>query len=369
MLYHRLAVSYENRHAYDILIEDSFDALAEEIQKLPGNYQRVCIVSDSEVSEFYLDCLRRSLDGILSQVIVFMIPAGEASKNLSETEGLYKQLIEAHFDRHDLLIALGGGVVGDLTGFAAATYMRGIDYIQVPTSLLAQVDSSVGGKTGVDFRSYKNMIGAFKMPVLVYMNIRCLKTLDSVQFTCGMGEVIKYGFIRDAVFLRWLQMNADRIKERDLPTLAKMVYISVDIKRKTCQADPREEGIRAHLNFGHTIGHAVEKLSTFKLYHGQCVSIGSAASLYLSCKLGRISRRDMEEGIRTLTDFGLPVSVDLEEFPQMTAENILLASKSDKKMQGDRIRFVILDTVGQADTYLDFDNDDLREAINFILLQ
>ena len=366
MHYHRLPVSYEDRHSYDILIEDSFSALKAEIQRLPSHYQRVCIVTDSNVSQFYLDQLRQELQGIFQQIIVHILPAGETSKNLACAEAVYEQMIEARFDRHDLLIALGGGVVGDLTGFVAATYMRGIDYIQIPTSLLAQVDSSVGGKTGIDFRAYKNMVGAFKMPALVYMNISCLKTLDPLQFTCGMGEVIKYGFIQDKGFYRWLQSNVKRIMSRDLPALAQMVYTSADIKRRICQLDPREEGIRSHLNFGHTIGHAVEKLSSFRLYHGQCVSIGSAAALYLSHKLGKISTEDLKEGIQTLTDFGLPVSVDPGDFPQMTTENILLASKSDKKMQGDRIRFVILDAIGQADTYLDFVDDDLREAIDFI---
>lgn len=367
MHYHRLDVTYENKHSYDIVIEDSFAALSDEIANLPRTYRRACIVSDSNVCGFYLDQLKEGLAGSFCQICHFIITAGETSKTLASVEALYEELVRERFDRHDLLIALGGGVVGDLTGFAAATYMRGIDYVQVPTSLLAQVDSSIGGKTGVDFGHYKNMVGAFKMPVLVYINISCLKTLSPDQFTCGMGEVIKHGLIRDISYYQWLKSSSDKIKARDLRALAQMVYVSTDIKRRTCQVDPKEEGIRAHLNFGHTIGHAVEKLSDFRLYHGQCVSIGSAAALCLSRKLGGISQIEMEDAIRTLALFDLPVSLDPKSYPQMTRESILSAIKSDKKMDGNRIKFVYLRAIGQADTYMDFTDDDLRGAIDFVL--
>lgn len=358
-----ILVNYEEKPCYKIFIERSFNQLGAYLsQNLPKNYKKVCIVTDSNVADIYLSEVAEILRKNYEFVTDFVIPAGEPSKNLKEIEKLYEKLIVDHFDRNDLLVALGGGVIGDMTGFAAATYLRGIDFVQVPTTLLAQVDSSVGGKTGVDFNGYKNMIGAFYMPKLVYMNISALKSLPEEQFICGLGEVVKHGFIKDKLYFNYLLDNSDKIKGLDDDALEEIVYGSAFIKRNVVEIDPKEQSIRAHLNFGHTIGHAVEKLSNFTLFHGQCVGIGMVAALYLSNKLGKISDSDMEYGIKTIASLGLPTFVE-----NMDAKLILEATKSDKKMAGSKVKFVILNTIGDADIYRDFNDDDLLEAINYII--
>lgn len=191
-------------------------------------------------------------------MISIIFEAGESQKNLDTVKMIYEKLILAKFDRKDLLVALGGGVTGDITGFTAATYLRGIDFVQIPTSLLAQVDSSIGGKTGVDFDSYKNMVGAFHMPKLVYINVSTLTTLSDEQFISGMGEIIKHGLIKDSAYFDWLIENHDRILARDKDVLMEMIRVSCNIKRVVVENDPTEKGDRALLNFGHTLGHAIE---------------------------------------------------------------------------------------------------------------
>lgn len=204
----------------------------------------------------------------------FIFPAGEESKTLATVENLYEFLIQNKFERRDMLAALGGGVVGDLTGFTAATYLRGIDFIQIPTSLLAQVDSSIGGKTGVDFRAYKNMVGAFHQPKLVYSCAETLKTLTEQQYISGLGEIIKHGLIKDIAYYHWLKEHKEAILSRDTQTMIEMIEVSCRIKKEVVENDPEEAGERALLNFGHTLGHAVEKLMNFTMLHGECVAVG-----------------------------------------------------------------------------------------------
>ena len=205
----------------------------------------------------------------------------EKNKNLNTVSALYQALIQNGLDRKSLLVALGGGVVGDLTGFGAATYLRGIDFIQVPTTLLAQVDSSVGGKTGVDFQQYKNMVGAFHQPRLVYMNLSTLSSLPAEQFACGMGEILKTGLICDGDFFRYVCCEQKGIKKLDMEQIARMVRRCCEIKAGVVERDPKEQGERALLNLGHTVGHSVEKLKNFTLLHGQCVGVGLVAAAYL----------------------------------------------------------------------------------------
>ena len=213
------------------------------------------------------------------------------------------------FERRDILIALGGGVTGDLTGYAAATYLRGIGFIQIPTSLLSQVDSSIGGKTGDDFSSYKNMVGAFHQPELVYSNVSTLKSLTKRQYISGLGEIIKHGLIKNAAYYRWLKENREDILARDTAVMMEMIKVSDEIKKNVVESDPFEKGERAKLNFGHTLGHSVEKLMDFKMLHGECVSIGMAAAAGISYERGLISRDDFDDVINTLEDFMLPVSI------------------------------------------------------------
>lgn len=359
-----LTVNFNNKPCYKIFIQNGFnnfcDKLSESVDK---KYAKVCIVSDSKVADLYLDSFTKSIENHFEKIISFVFPFGEQSKTLDVVEDLYEELIKEHFDRGDLLIALGGGVVGDLTGFTAATYLRGIDFIQVPTTLLSQSDSSVGGKTGVDFRGYKNMVGAFHMPKMVYMNIDTLHTLGPELFACGMGEVVKHGLIKDAEFYQWLKDNASDIKAlSDDEKLAYMVFKNVDIKRMVVEEDPTEKGIRGHLNFGHTIGHAIEKLSDFKLYHGQCVSIGMVAALYLCVRDGYITEEQFTDIKSTLEMFDLPLYTS-----GLDANEVLLTTKSDKKMAGSKVKFIYLKELGNADITKDYTDEDLLEAIKYVI--
>ena len=243
----------------------------------------------------------------------------------------------------DFLLALGGGVCGDLTGFVAATYLRGIDFVQIPTTLLAQADSSIGGKTGVDFDSYKNMVGAFKMPRLVYMNLSVLKTLEERQFYSGFAEVMKSALIKDAPFYEWLIENMYEICERDLNTLEEMVIRTCSIKKMVVEKDPTEQGDRALLNLGHTIGHAIEKYKNFELYHGECVALGTVAAAYISWKKEMLSMEEFYEIRDMFVPFYLPISVD-----DIDPQEILKLTKSDKKMEAGTIKFILLKKIGKA---------------------
>lgn len=225
-----------------------------------------------------------------------------------------------------MLVALGGGVVGDLTGFAAATYLRGIDFIQVPTSLLAQVDSSIGGKTGVDFRAYKNMVGAFHQPRLVYMNTSTLSSLNTRLFNSGFGEILKHGLIKDASYFQWLKDNIEKIADLDSGYLEEMIYRSCEIKRKVVENDPTEKGERAQLNFGHTLGHAIEKQMNFELYHGECVVLGMIAALNICLERGTITKEEYDDIYNTFKAYNFPMTVD-----KTTIDDVIAASKNDKK--------------------------------------
>ena len=260
----KLTVSCEGKPCYDIVLTIGFEELAGAALSVSAPERKICIVTDTNVALLYAEQVKEAFSSAFAQVEVFEFPAGEENKTLANIQTLYAFLIEHHFDRKDMLAALGGGVVGDMTGFAAATYLRGIDFIQIPTTLLAQVDSSIGGKTGVDFDSYKNMVGAFHMPRLVYMNLDTLQTLDARQYYSGFAEIMKHGLIKDAKYYEWLISNMYEICERDPETLLSMIKRSCEIKKEVVENDPTEQGERALLNFGHTIGHAIEKNSGFQ---------------------------------------------------------------------------------------------------------
>ncbi len=358
-----ITVNYQNKPCYDIKIRNDFSELAASIKAAASkSYGRVCVVTDSNVEKLYLEDVKSALAKEFETVISFAFEAGEPSKNIMTVQSLWEQLVLNRFDRNDLLVALGGGVVGDLTGFSASTYMRGIDFVQVPTTLLSCVDSSIGGKTGVDFLAYKNMVGAFYMPRLVYMNITTLKSLDDAQFACGMGEVIKHGLIKDIAYLDYLKKNKDAILAKDDEALEEIVYGSCQIKRMVVEEDPTEQGIRAHLNFGHTIGHAVEKMSDFKLFHGQCVAIGMVAALLLSKKLGYIADEEIDDIKELLLAYNLPVLAS-----DINSADVLKATKSDKKAVGSKVKFVVLNRIGNADIYRDFSDEDLLSAIEEVI--
>lgn len=348
-----LPVNNENTFCYNIMLEPSFEKFFSQMDEFQIHNKKLCIVTETNVGPLYAEELKNGLATHCQEVVVFTFPAGEASKNLDVIYDLYQFLIEHHFDRKDMLIALGGGVTGDMTGFAAATYMRGIEFVQVPTSLLAQVDSSIGGKTGVDFKGYKNMVGAFKQPKLVYMNLNTLKTLKHREFVSGMSEIIKHGFIKNSAYLDWLESHNEEIFSMDYDTLEYMIAESCKVKRAVVEFDPKETlGERAKLNFGHTIGHAIEKLMDFQMLHGECVAIGMVAALFLSFDKHFISEAELKRGIKLLQTFELPIA-----FTELDIEEVLLTTLSDKKMDSGVIQFVLLEQIGSAiiDRTINFD--------------
>lgn len=239
--------------------------------------------------------------------------------------------------------------------------MRGIDFIQIPTTLLAQADSSIGGKTGVDLDGYKNMVGAFYMPKLVYMNVSVLKTLEERQYFSGFAEIMKHGLIRDSVFYVWLLENMYEICDRDPDTLEEMVIRSSNIKKTVVEKDPMEQGERALLNFGHTIGHALEKAKNFALYHGECVALGCVAAAYISWKHELLTMDEYYEIRDMFVPFQLPISID-----HIDPEEILRLTKSDKKMDAGKIKFILLKKVGKAVIDTSVTDDDIRNAIKEI---
>ncbi len=351
---------------YDIVFSKDFDDLIKHLKPLNIENRRVCIVSESRVASFYLNEIENIIGTIAKEVTTFVFPEGESSKNLNTVEKLYEHLILSKFDRKDILVALGGGVVGDLTGYAAATYLRGIDFIQIPTSLLSQVDSSIGGKTGIDFNNYKNMVGAFHQPKLVYINLNTLKTLNNRQFISGMGEIIKHGLIKDSSYYEWLQDHIQEILSRDINVLEEMIYQSCNIKRQVVEIDPQETGDRALLNFGHSLGHAIEKLENFKLLHGECVALGMICATYLSYQKGFISYDAYQSICDTIKSFGLPTHLNNEFCSLLQAEDILTATKSDKKMESGVIKFILLNSIGNAIINKNITDSDITTSASVI---
>ena len=354
-------VKKDGQFCYHIYLEPDFAKLPEAVEPLNIKERKLCIVADSTTAELYGVELKEILKETCTYVSMFVFPAGEVNKTLNTVRDLYEHLILEKFDRKDMVVALGGGVVGDLTGFAAATYLRGIGFIQIPTTLLSQVDSSIGGKTGVDFDAYKNMVGAFHMPRLVYMNLNVLKTLPDRQFACGMGEIIKHGLIQDSDYLEKLSTYQREIREKNYAELLWMVAGSCKVKRHVVEEDPTEQGIRAWLNFGHTIGHSVEKLKDFTLCHGECVAIGCAAAAWMSWKRGLISEKEKEAAEQLLLDYQLPVRVK-----GLKPEDIVKTTKLDKKMDAGKVKFVLLKKIGEAFVTRDVEDEELLRASRYV---
>jgi 3-dehydroquinate synthase len=349
--------------SYDILISHhSLAQLSEEILKRLQP-SRVAVISDNTVAALYGEQLVNSLDagGIKARLITF--PAGEGSKNLSEYGRLLDQMAELGLDRKSAIVALGGGVTGDLAGFAAASYMRGIPYVQAPTTLLAMVDSSVGGKTGVDHKLGKNLIGAFYQPRLVFADVATLVTLSDDEFRSGMAEVIKHGVIRDAEYFAFLEENVDAIMNRDSTVLEYVIARSCQIKAEVVSSDERESGLRAILNFGHTVGHAIETLSNYRCYkHGEAVSIGMVVASLIAREVYGLSDNDIGRLKTLLTQIGLPIA--LSENPALNTDAILKTMYGDKKAEHGVLRFILPPRIGS--TSISAINDDglIKRAIN-----
>jgi len=358
----RIGVNVPYEKSYDIVIEHGFGRLAEELEPFEIAEKKLCIITDSNVEPLYGQAVKDCLASCCRRVSVFTFPAGEAFKTLNTVQDAYRFLIEQGIDRKDMILALGGGVVGDLAGYTAATYLRGIDFVQIPTTLLSQVDSSIGGKTGVDFDQYKNMVGAFHMPRLVYMNLSALDSLDRRQYNNGMAEILKHGLIKNAGYYEWLIGHFEEIGKREAGTVEEMVYESCLIKKAVVEKDPTEKGDRALLNFGHTIGHAVEKYKDFSMLHGECVALGCIAGAYISWKRELLSMEEYYEIRDMFVPFGLPITTE-----NIDAEEIVRLTKSDKKMEQGKIKFILLKKIGKAIIDKTVTEEEMKAAIAQII--
>ncbi|MDH6302460.1 3-dehydroquinate synthase [Polynucleobacter sphagniphilus] len=302
------------------------------------------IVTNSTVAPLYAERLTKTLEKFGKPIHKIVLPDGESYKDWKHLQLIFDDLLKFGADRQTMLIALGGGVIGDMTGFAAASFMRGIRFIQVPTTLLAQVDSSVGGKTGINHPLGKNMIGAFHQPVAVIADLNTLKTLPARELSAGLAEVIKHGAIADAHFLDWIEANASALLACDTNAMGYAVLRSCEIKSAVVSADEREGGIRATLNFGHTFGHAIEAgMGYGQWLHGEAVGCGMVMGAELSYRLGQINQAEFERLSKIIRSMNLPV-----EPPKFGAERYIELMQVDKKTEGGSIRYVLLEKIGKA---------------------
>jgi 3-dehydroquinate synthase len=307
---------------------------------------RCAVITDGNVAPFYARATHAILAEAGFEPALITVPAGETAKSLKTVQFCYEQLVARRFERKSFILALGGGVVGDLAGFVAATYLRGIPFVQVPTTLLAQVDSSVGGKVGVNLRAGKNLVGAFYQPRLVVCDLNTLATLPKREYCSGLAEVIKYGIIYDAKLFGRLERQMPALLKREPKTLAAVVARCCEIKAAVVRQDENESGLRAILNFGHTIGHALEAISHYGKYlHGEAISIGQVAAARLSTRLFGLPTRDLERVTALFERAGLPIAVKLSDSQR---RYLLAAMKLDKKVSHGQLRLVLARRIGQV---------------------
>ena len=359
-----IEVSYKKSGTYKVIVKSDYDALGEYISGLFPNLKRICIVSDSNVSKLYLDTVKAAVSPCCDKVVDNVFEAGEKNKTLSTVNACYDMLLRNDFNRRDLIIGLGGGVVGDVAAFIASSYMRGCNFINLPTSLLAMVDSSVGGKCGVDYDRYKNIIGSIYMPSLVYVATDTLKSLPDREFSSGMAEVLKSGLIKDAPFYEWLIMHFSEIMDRESDVIREMIVRTVAIKQYFVTKDPFEQNERMILNFGHTIGHALEKYFDFSYSHGECVSLGSVAAAYISYKRLMLSDEEFYEIRDMFVPFDLPISLDKVDTDKVY-ENI----GHDKKNTDSGLRFILLKKIGKAVIVSDVTEEEIKDAIESLIVE
>ena len=346
-------------NSYDIVIEKGLlKKASEEIREVYSG-KRIAVISDDSVYRIYGGELLNQLKSTWECSTV-ILPHGETSKSINVLPGVYAKLLESGLSRSDLIVALGGGVIGDLAGFVAATYLRGVPFIQIPTSLLAQVDSSVGGKVAVDLKEGKNLVGSFYQPKKVLIDPDGLATLPQRYIHDGMGEVIKYGCIKDASLFATLKEagNFERLAEK----MTEVITRCVDIKRGVVEEDQFDTGERMLLNFGHTLGHAIEKLMNFQLYHGECVVLGMIAALNISVTRGHITQAEYDDAIQMFKDYAFPTNVT-----GISIDDVIRVSKSDKKMEANQIKFILLKQIGNA--YIDrtVTDDEMKRSLTDII--
>jgi 3-dehydroquinate synthase len=326
-------------------------------EKLPCD--KAVIITNPIIDRLYGDILKRGLDKQGYKPLLLMVPEGEEQKSLDTAAKLYGGMQAARADRSTPVLALGGGVIGDLAGFVAATYMRGLPLVLLPTTLLAQVDSSIGGKTAVDHGPIKNNIGVFHQPALVVADILTLPSLPPIEVSNGLAEVIKYAVIRDKPFFSLIERNLDKIRSFDSIVLEEIIVRSAAIKAAIVEKDEKDAGLRNILNFGHTIGHAIESASDFRIKHGQAVSIGMVSAAVISNKMGIFKAKDLARLKKLLLAAGLPVAV-----PRLDMARVIKAMEHDKKVRNGRIRFILPRSIGKV-----FIADDVSFALAIEVLE
>jgi 3-dehydroquinate synthase len=357
--------------SYDIVIGEALLARAGGLILPLCAQRRVIVVSDEQVATLRLDSLAASLAaaGIAHHAVI--LPPGEQTKDFAHLSELCERILSLGIERGTLLVALGGGVIGDLVGFAAGILLRGPDFVQVPTTLLAQVDSSVGGKTGINTPQGKNLVGLFHQPRLVLADIGALKTLDARQMRAGYAEIVKYGLLGDHAFFEWLEANGERILAGDPVALRYAVAVSCRAKAAIVAEDEREAGRRALLNLGHTFGHALEAETGFgdTLLHGEAVAIGMVLAFDLSARLGLASADDVHRVRRHLACVGLPIDLRCLDGHDTSADRLLEHMRTDKKVRDGRLTFILARGIGRASVCRDVRDDDVRALLEARMAQ
>ena len=351
---------------YDIIIEhgllSNLGALISQKSVKPKTF----IVTDNNISVHWL---KQTIESLSEQGIspkVLEVPVGESTKSFINLEKIIDQLLESKVDRDSLLVALGGGVIGDLAGFAGAVTLRGIKVIQVPTTLLSQVDSSVGGKTGINVRQGKNLVGSFYQPSLVAIDTQVLQTLPPRQLFAGYAEVVKYGLIRDRSFFDWLELNGKKVLEGDKVAQQFAIFTSCRIKAEIVEADEKEKDLRAILNFGHTFGHALEAEAGYNgnLLHGEAVSIGMVMAIELSRNLGHLSGQDAGRAVEYIRNIGLPTNINsIKGSTSWHPDGLIQHMQHDKKVSNGQLRFVLIRSIGEAYLTADVEKNEVYSVI------
>jgi len=331
------------RDSYNIHIGSGLLAQTSQLLREIGFGNKLAVITNPSVKSLYAGTLEQSLAKDGFQLTILEVPEGEEQKSLETAGKLYQQLTDFYAERSTPILALGGGVIGDLAGFVAATYLRGVPLIQAPTTLLSQVDSSIGGKVAVNHGQLKNKIGAFYQPKLVISDINTLQSLTPADFSDGLAEAIKHGVIRDEEYFTYIESNLDLIKSLDSKALERVVFGSARIKATVVAKDERDFGLRNILNYGHTIGHAIEAVSDFNMVHGQAVAIGMLVAARISNRMGLLESSEVDRLKALVERAGLPTQV-----PDLNTEDLLRSMQHDKKIVGSRIKFVLPRAIGEV---------------------
>ncbi len=351
---------------YPIYIGAGLLSSLEEYMPLPLAHRSCFVLTDENVAPLYGDRVLSFLKDKAFSADMLVLPAGEKTKSFASYERCCDWLLEKGLNRQSLIIALGGGVIGDLTGFCAATVMRGVDFVQIPTTLLSQVDSSVGGKTGINITQGKNLVGAFYQPKAVICDVETLNTLPERELKAGYAEVVKYGLIRDAAFFEWLEHNHEKIKAKEVDALSYIIEKSCQAKAEIVEEDEQEKGVRALLNLGHTFGHALEAAALYdgRLLHGEGVSVGMVLAARLSAALSMMDDGAVTRIENHLKAFGLQTNIDeIQPAITETADDLFNLMRKDKKATAQSITFVLLSGIGQAVLKDDVSRNDVVDVI------